>query len=517
MKRLTCIALAIALLTPLFAAAENVADSLVVGIYSTKTLEIRPFNPQERDIISVYDLVYESLVTIDDSGVPQPYLAESWSPEEGGKTWVFTLRDNLLFSDGSPLTAADVAASGQYILNIAKNEDITAQGFYRNIRYMVSKFEARDDKTLAVTADSARPYYGLLYAMTFPVVPAAQVDMAAPYGSGPYKFGEFKPANSYMYLTLNKNWWQSSPKVGEIVLSTFTSNNDLITAYEYARVDTAFTRLVTAAQYKSGVSSLSVTYSTRQLETLLMNFNEIPLENLNVRKAIRAAINKTMIINNVYMGMATATDTPIPPTSWLYYDQSLIYQYDLELAQQLLEEEGWVDSDNDGILDNVINGKVRNLVLRLFVYEDPDNNVRFETANMIADMLGKLKIKVNITAMTYEEVQQKLQANSFDLVLASFQMDVVPDAGFLLMKGNTANYGRYASDKMTQLCKDLRQDVTQSEFAYTWQAIQQQFAEDVPFICLFYRAGAVLTRKMYSTVRDYREFELLRGIEDFGR
>ena len=48
-------------------------------------------------------------------------------------------------------------------------------------------------------------------------------------------------------------------------------------------------------------------------------------------------------------------------------------------------------------------------------------------------------------------------------------------------------------------------------------AIQQQFAIDVPLICLFYRTGSVLTRKMYTTVRNIREFELLRGIEAFGR
>ena len=47
--------------------------------------------------------------------------------------------------------------------------------------------------------------------------------------------------------------------------------------------------------------------------------------------------------------------------------------------------------------------------------------------------------------------------------------------------------------------------------------MQQQFTQDVPFIALFYRAGAILTRKMYTTVRSIREFELLRGIEAFGR
>jgi hypothetical protein len=85
------------------------------------------------------------------------------------------------------------------------------------------------------------------------------------------------------------------------------------------------------------------------------------------------------------------------------------------------------------------------------------------------------------------------------------------------MKGNTANYGKYASDTMTDLFYDLRKSETQEDFKSNWQLIQQQFAQDIPFICLFYRAGAVLTRKMYSSVGDYREFELLRGIEDFGR
>ena len=376
MKRLTCCILLLALLlTPLTGLAENVSDSLVVGIYSTKTLEIRPFDPQERDILSIYNLVYESLVTVDDDGLPQPQLAESWTSADDGKTWTFILRDNLYFSDGTPLTAADVAASGQHILDMANNEDATAQGFYRNMQYMVSKFFAQDNTTLVVTTTSARPYYGMLYAMTFPVVPADQVDLSAPYGSGAYKFSAFEPANNYMWLTLNEYWWQSAPQVKEIVVSTYTSSSDLVTAYEYAQVDTVFTRSVSASQYKSGTSSVSVTYSTRQMETLLMNFNEIPLENLNVRRAIRAAIDTNLISNNVYMGMTIDTDTPIPPSSWLYFDQELVYQYNLELAQQLLEEEGWVDSDGDEILDKIIDGKKRNLHLRLFVYEDPDNNV----------------------------------------------------------------------------------------------------------------------------------------------
>lgn len=93
-----------------------------------------------------------------------------------------------------------MVASGQYILNLAKNDQGLDRGFYGNIRYMVSSFTAQDDRTVVVKA--ARDYYGLLYSMTFPVVPASQVEMANPVGTGPYVISSFEPA-SYMLLSAN--------------------------------------------------------------------------------------------------------------------------------------------------------------------------------------------------------------------------------------------------------------------------------------------------------------------------
>ncbi|MCE5344344.1 MAG: ABC transporter substrate-binding protein [Eubacteriales bacterium] len=516
MKRILCLLLAASVILAISPTlAENVDDSLIVGIYSTRTTEIRPLDPKERDIVSIYGMVYESLVTVDDNGLPQPLLAENWTESGDGKTWTFTLRENVTFSDGTPLTAGDVAASCNYLLTLANGDDVAARGFYQNIRYIVASASASDDRTVVVKAK--RPYYGLLYELTFPVVPASQVDVASPLGTGPYVISSFEPAN-YIWLKTNDFWWQTHPQVKEIMISLYSSNKDLITAYEYGRVDTAFTRSVAASQYKSGINSLSITYSTRQLETLLLNNTSYPLDDVNVRKAIRAAIDTSLISTNVYMGMTVDADTPISSSSWLYYDQESTFKYNLELAQQLLADDGWSDIDNDGVLDKVIaEDKVKHLYLRLLVYEDPENDVRFETANMIADMLNLLKISVTIDTTTYEKEQETLAAGSFDMALASFQMDVAPDAGFMLMKGNSGNFCRYVSSEMTSLFNTLRTNQNRDDYAYTMQAIQQQFANDAPFICLFYRAGAILTRKMYTTVRDIREFELLRGIEAFGR
>jgi ABC-type transport system substrate-binding protein len=132
-------------------------------------------------------------------------------------------------------------------------------------------------------------------------------------------------------------------------------------------------------------------------------------------------------------------------------------------------------------------------------------------------MLAEIKVQVAVTTMTYDEEREALKAGSFDMALCAFQMDVVPDYGFFLRKGNNQNYCRYVSSEMTSLIDTLRTQEDQNDFAYTTGTIQQLFANDTPFICLFYRSGAILTRKMFTTVRSIREFELLRGIEAFGR
>ena len=99
-------------------------------------------------------------------------------------------------------------------------------------------------------------------------------------------------------------------------MATFYKNSkDMITAYEFGQVDTVFTRSVSASQYKSGINSLSIPYSTRQLETLLMNHRSYPLESLKIRQAIRYGVNVDLISKNVYMDMVVDAETPCPPTA----------------------------------------------------------------------------------------------------------------------------------------------------------------------------------------------------------
>lgn len=509
---LRSLCLLIAVLLPLMHAdASNVQDDLIVGIQSTKTTAIRPLEPLERDFMSIYNLMYEGLMVINDDYLPDCALAESYS--NTGKTWTFRLREDLKFSDGSPVTADDVVATANWILNKAKNTE-GDKGYYMNLKYFVSSISARDDRTVVVKAD--RSYFGLLYAMTFPVLPAWALETDNPPGTGAYRVKTFLPGNS-LELEANPHWWQNPPQVQSILFVMHKKPSEVIEAYEYARVDTAFTRQIASAQYKSGTSSLALDYRTNQLECLLMNHSAFPLNSKNVREAIRYLINVDHIAQQIYNGMVERTNTPFVAGSWMYNEHlDSYFRQDAAKAMALLDEDGWSDTNDDGILDKPNDkGNSVKLEMDLYVYEEPDNDVRLETANYIKDTLEAYGFSITIKMVSYAEAAKKLSAGAFDLALASYAMDVCPDAGFMLSAGNTGNYSRYRSTEMTNLCSELRTQVEQSNYQYTLYKIQEQFAKDCPFICMFYRSGTVLTRKMYTTVRDVRELELLRGIAQF--
>ena len=141
---------------------------------------------------------------IDDNYIPQGYLAESWEETNSGKNWTFTLRPDIHFSDGTPVTAYDVVASANYILDKANDENITDHGFYSNLAYFVKNITAKDERTVVIR--TKRPYYGILYEMTFPIVPESQVSSDNPIGSGPYVITDFNLLSKTIYLNANENW-----------------------------------------------------------------------------------------------------------------------------------------------------------------------------------------------------------------------------------------------------------------------------------------------------------------------
>ena len=488
-------------------------DALSLGVISVATTRLNPLDPLEREMMSVTDLMYEGLMYLDDDYKPQPCLAERYSTTKNGKTWYFYLREGITFHDGTPLTAHDVVATVEEILRLANEGSANGtKGRYASLKYFINSIQASDNQTVVVNTNRAN--YGFLYAMTFPILKASEVQSDNPVGTGAYYLDLFEPTN-YLLLSAYTGWWQNMPDYRQIMVTMYATSRDLISGYEYSNVDAVLTRAITAAQYRSGVSSYNIDYRTTQLEVLMMNNNVRELSDIRVREAIRYMIDLDDIVNNVYYGMVTRTDTPLIPGTWTYWSENDAQQYNKQRAIELLDESGWIDSDEDGIRDKVIDGKQANLVLRFYVYEEQDNSVRVEVANRIADSLSDVGVSCNVETLTYKAAAEKLKAGSYDLCIAAFNIDFTPDPGYLLISGNSGNYMRYKSKEMDDLFTKLRAAQDFTEYQQTLQSIQTLYWKDCPLVCLYYRNGAILTREMFTDARDVREPEVLRGIETF--
>ena len=512
-KRLLCCLLA-ALLLPCGAMAEMLTDVGVhIGIISVATTQLNPLTPVEREFMSLTDLMYEGLMYLDDDYQPQPCLAERYSASQDGKSWFFYLREGVSFHDGTALSAYDVAATANEILRLAQD----GLGRYQSLKYFITSIEATDSRTVVVRTNRAN--YGFLYAMTFPVLKAGEVQAANPVGTGAYQMEMFEPS-VYMLLSVYNGWWQNLPENRQILVNFFSTSRELISAYEYSNVDAVLTRAITAAQYRSGVSNYNIDFRTTQLETLMINNRSSELADVQVRQAIRYMIDMDDIVNNVYYGMVTRTDTPLIPGTWTYWNSDYHQEYNKQRANELLDAAGWdtfaENEDGNRIRTRINDGKIANLHLRFYVYEEQDNSVRVEVANRIADSLMEVGVECKVETLTFKEAAEKLKAGSYDLCLAAFNIDFTPDPGYLLISGNTANYMRYKSSEMDTLIQTkLRSAMDYSEYAQTLREIQTLFWQDCPFICLYYRNGAILTRRMFTDARDVREPEVLRGIEYF--
>ena len=506
-----CLGLALCLLCPFPGLATTMDDTLTVGMISVKTVSLNPLVSEEREFQSLTALIYEGLYYLDDDYMPQLGLAKECESTTDGKRWTVRLRPDAVFHDGTPCTAYDVEATIQEILRLAEE----GRGQYNQLKFMITGVSVNSADSLQITV--SRPYFGIKFALTFPILPRDQVQSDRPLGTGPFKVDQFDPAN-YLYLSANENWWRGEPKVKNINVSFRATNRELISDYEYNRIDAAITRSASAGQYQTGLTNLNINYRTRQLETLLMNFREYPLDNELVRKAIRYAIDFDAIANSVYMGMVKRTDTPMPAGTWMYRDNLEGLEYNPDKARELLAQAGWErDMTGDGVLNTVVDGKMRRLQLRIYVYEEQDNSVRVQVAGMIKDYLAAVGISAPVETGNYSTISARLNARNFDMCVAAFQMDVVPDPGFLLMSGNTCNFGNYKSTDMDNLFKKYRAEREFSSFQQLLWQIQEQFVNDCPFICMWYRSGALLTRKVFTTVRDVREPEVLRGIESVGK
>ncbi|MBO4886576.1 MAG: peptide ABC transporter substrate-binding protein [Clostridia bacterium] len=479
--------------------------TLNVGYVAEQGVSLHPLRSKSRDLIGLDRLVFESVVDLDESRAPIAQLCGRWEYSAADKAWYFYLRDNVVFHDGSPLTAYDVVASYEDIIINSETSP-----YYARVRY-INDMQAADSLTVKVSPGSFG--YMTLYAMTFPVVQRSSLNAQYPKGTGPYWYVSY---NSWGLLRLESNplWWKRQPEIASVVCKRYDEVSEAMEAFETGEIDMFSTRSSNASLSRQLSDRATMDYTTLTWECLVPDLSASPLSDLAVRQALMYAIDRTSLGSTVYLGMVQESEVPVIPGSWLYETQSARYNYSPERALQLLYDAGWLDSNGDGILDRVRNGLWEDLSFDLITYDEPTTSSRSKAAELIAAQLSRIGISVNIRVTTRSNVLKAFNAEeNFGLALVGFNLSTLPDLSYLLSSKGSGNCSRYSSERMDALLQNARAAVTADELRSIASEIQMLVVEDLPVLGLFFRSGTLISKVNIGGLSGIREDYPLRGVE----
>lgn len=477
---------------------------LLIGYVAASGASVSPFLCNDWDLISLNQLVFESLVTLDENQKPSPMLADNWTHE--GDVWTFTLRSGITFHNGQPLTAYDVKSTYDCFMSAGD-----ANPYYARLKQFISALEAVDDRTVAVKAK----YSGMitLYAMTFPIVQSATVYDDMPRGTGPFWYVSYYMDNT-VRIELNPLWWQQTPTVASITFCHFASSADAIEGLQTGQVDMLATRSTSAALCRKLANLTSMDYGTFTYEMLVPNLdNASVMSDVDVRRAVMYAIDRSVLATNAYLDMATQSEVPILPGTWLYESQSAQYYYSPERALQMLYDAGWSDMTGDMTLNKLEGIQLKELTVNIITYNESGASIRENAAGMIASYLEAVGMKTQVEVLSKKEVQSRIKSGDYDLALVAVNLDEIPVLSSLLSSGGSLNLNGYSDATMDGLIQLTATAENEASLKQAFSQIQLQIVEDLPILGLYFRAGTVLSTRSLGGLKGIRAMNTFRGLE----
>ena len=419
-------------------------------------VSLHPITGDNRTNLTLGGLLYEGLYALDGQFQPEPCLSTGGTASEDGLSWTFPLRSGVTFSDGSPLTAAEAAAS----LELARTSPL-----YSARLADITGVEAGEG---SVTVTLSRPNGALPALLDIPIVKETD---GAPLGTGPYVLtGEGEGA----VLTARADWWRGAELPLETIpLRPIQEADDLIHAFDTRDVALVATDLTgTNALGFSGTFD-TVDYPTSTMLYVGFNTASGPCRSAEVRQALSRAFDRASIATVLYARHAQAAALPVSPASPLYQaDVAAELDHDPQAAGALLEQAGRQD-------------------LALTLLAPADNPARTAAAELLADGLENLGLSVTLDLLPWPDYLAALERGDFDLYLGEVRLTADFDLTALL--AGALNYGGYADEEALQRLDSFRAASGQGR-DLSARRLYQRLAEEPPFAVLCFKNWSVLTQ-----------------------
>ena len=461
---------------------------------------------------TIFELVYQTLYNLELDGSYTLELAESANVSEDGLVWTFKIRQDAKWHDGQPVTAQDVAFTYNYY---TVHEDFPYMPAYTTYFESV---EATDDATLVIKLTEAIPNMESQTVFMY-ILPehiwkdhdadAFEFENLEMIGSGPFKMQEYKQSE-YVHLVANQDYDGTQPKIDAVIFQTFENQDALVQAIKTGQVDmitempnTALASLqdaenvqvVTGAPLSADVADIIINQTAPENcpteEEGGICSGHPALRDVTVRQALAHATDKQKLIDVVLLGLGDPGLTLIPRQLGTFFNSELDdFAYDTALANQMLEEAGYLDSNGDSVREDP-EGKA--LTFRLNYPSDSTTAPR--EAELLSEMWKEIGITVEIQPLDGDTLTAICcPAFDYDIMLWGWGCD--PDPGFQLSiyLGSeipsglnetgyfNATYDELYAQQATELDPEKRREII-------WE-MQRMTLEDVVYIIPWYGQAA---------------------------
>jgi len=396
LRRISSAVAAIALATVALSACSSSDDGEDLTI--ARVSDVGTLNPFAYDSdMGMQSLVYEPLVELNADGELVPWLAEDWSFEDDDKTIVFTLRDGVTFSDGTPLDAEAVKASVDAVFADRERHS------WLPLVDKLHDVEVIDDRTVAYHFSEAYPFALLELSMIRPmrIMSPTGLDgtkFTKPIGTGPFALTDYAVDESATF-SRNKSYWGDAPKVDTVKIKVVPDSNTRLQALVAGEVDMIVGRggtdSIPFSDLETIESSSDLSLMTAEgdiADFISLNPSDPLLKDVRVRQAVVQGIDATEVNDVVYAGKNEVSTTMAATSIPEVLGEAKTIGYDPEASRRLLDEAGWKEA-GDGIRKK--DGKRLTLSYNL----PNESSGQKSIAEVIQSQLKKIGVEVKLSAV----------------------------------------------------------------------------------------------------------------------
>jgi len=442
---------------------------------SVAPTQLDPANSIIAGDVYTLDKIFEPLFITNPAGQLIPWLAQSYTTSADHLTWTFQLRPGVKFSDGTPLTADDVAFS-------IEREAANSSGPLSFLDFAVKKVTAQGTSTVVVTLSQPwAPFLSDISVFANAILPknfggkSESAFFTHPVGTGPFLLDTLTP-DSNLTLKRNPGYWQSGkPYLDSVTINYVTDDNQRVLQLSGGQaqlIDSVPPANVASLQAKPGF--VVKKYPAWQVDLLVFNEKLPQFADRHVRRAITYAINRPALVAATSFGTAQAGGSFFPPSLQYYAADTPVLAYSVADAKAELAQSKYPNGFSTSLL---ISGGVQKWS---------------EFAQIIQQQLAAINIKVQIKSLDHAAFESTFQKLDYDMFIdyaindisdpdemASFEVDVKNG-------GSQSYWSNYDNPQAIALVHQAEAEFDDAQRASLYAQIQSIVAQDAPFVPLDY-------------------------------